>query len=115
MLLSDCKKMSQLWITPDEDTGQESELQIVGSYMVIFLKVHSFKTSVASNCLQSAWSYRREVWCNPAGDEICHPGLNSPIVSLHYLHIYYLDYFFSCILIRVRAQFYFVREHYLLI
>ena len=40
--------------------------------------------------LQSAWSYRREVWCNPAGDEICHPGLNSPIVSLHYLLIYYL-------------------------
>ena len=29
----------------------------------------------------------------PAGDEICHPGLNSPIVSLHYLLIYYLDYF----------------------
>ena len=29
--------------------------------------------------------------------------------------IYYLDYFFSCILIRVRAQFYFVRVHYLLI
>ena len=46
--------------------------------------------------------------CKPAGDEICHPGLNSPIVSLHYLLIYYLDYFFSCILIRVRV-------HYLLI
>ena len=60
-------------------------------------------------------TYRREVWCNPAGDEICHPGLNSPFVSLHYLLIYYLDYFFSCILIRVRAQFYFVRVHYLLI
>ena len=29
--------------------------------------------------------------------------------------IYYLDYFFSCILIRVRAQFDFVRVHYLLI
>ena len=29
--------------------------------------------------------------------------------------IYYLDYFFSCILIRVRVQFYFVRVHYLLI
>ena len=28
---------------------------------------------------------------------------------------YYLDYFFSCILIRVRVQFYFVRVHYLLI
>ena len=64
---------------------------------------------------QSAWSFRREVWCNPAGDEICHPGLNSPFVSLHYLRIYYLDYFFSCILKRVRAQFYFVRVHYLLI
>ena len=60
------------------------------------------------------WSYRREVWCNPAGDEICHPGLNIPIVSLHYLLIYYLDYF-SGILIRVRAQFYFVHVHYLLI
>ena len=34
-----------------------------------------------------------KVWCNPAGDEICHPGLNSPIVSLHHLLIYYLDYF----------------------
>ena len=31
------------------------------------------------------------------------------MVSLHYLLIYYLDYFFSRILIRVRAQFYFVR------
>ena len=29
----------------------------------------------------------------PAGDEICHAGLNSPIVSLHYLLTYYLDYF----------------------
>ena len=29
--------------------------------------------------------------------------------------IYYLDYFFSCILVRVRAQFHFVRVHYLLI
>ena len=39
------------------------------------------------NKFLSAWSYSREVWCNPAGDEICHPGLNSPIVSLHYLFI----------------------------
>ena len=64
---------------------------------------------------QSAWSYRREVWCNPAGDEICHSGLNSPIVSLHYLLIYHLDCFFSCVLMRVRAQLYFVRVRYLLI
>ena len=59
--------------------------------------------------------HRREVWCNPAGDQICHPGLNSPIVFLHYLLIYYLDCFFSCVLMRVRAQFYFVRVRYLLI
>ena len=39
-------------------------------------------------------------------------GLNSSIVSLHYL---FIIYFFSCILVRVRAQFYFVRVHYLLI
>ena len=35
-----------------------------------------------------------------------------PIVLLTYL---LLRLFFSCILIRVRAQFYFVRVHYLLI
>ena len=52
-----------------------------------------FRLTNIYKILQSAWSYRREVWCNPAGDEICHPGLNSPIVSLHYLLIYYLDYF----------------------
>ena len=47
----------------------------------------------AAIVMHNKWSYRREVWCNPARDEICHPGLNSPIVSLHYSLIYYLDYF----------------------
>ena len=36
---------------------------------------------------QSPWSYRREVWCSPAGDEISNPGLNSTIVSSHCLFI----------------------------
>ena len=38
----------------------------------------------------SAWSYHREVWCNPAGNEISNPGLNSTIVALHYLFITYI-------------------------
>ena len=46
--------------------------------------------------LQSLWSYRREVWCSPAGDEIS-------------------NLYFGCILVRMRAQFCFVRVHYLFI
>ena len=46
--------------------------------------------------LQSPWSYRWEVWCSPAGDEISNLS-------------------FSCILVRMRAQFCFVRVHYLFI
>ena len=36
---------------------------------------------------QRRLSYRREVWCSPAGDEISDPGLNCTLVSLHYLSI----------------------------
>ena len=43
--------------------------------------------------LQSPWSYRREVWCSPAGDEITNPGLNCTIVPLHHLFITYIFVF----------------------
>ena len=45
----------------------------------------------------------RKGWCNPAGDEICHPGLNSPIVSLHYLLILLRLFFQLYLNTRARA------------
>jgi len=62
----------------------------------------------------SSWSYRHEVWCGPAGDGIGDPGLGSTIVSLHCLFVAWII-FFSCISVRVCAQFCFVRVYYLLI
>ena len=47
--------------------------------------------------------------------EISNPSLNCTIVSLHYIIICFLDLCFICFLARVRAQFYFVRVHYLFI
>ena len=39
------------------------------------LRQQGFVTNLLQ-ILSTAWSYRREVWCNPAGDEISNPGLN---------------------------------------
>ena len=102
---------------PQEWTSVTSIQQTQSPFRILIL---SYFASAKRSCSQMitmrylasttwhTWSYRREVRCNPAGDEICHPGLNGPIVSLPYLLIYCLDCFFSCILMRVRAQFYFV-------
>ena len=46
------------------------------------LRQQGFETNLLQ-ILQSLWSYRREVWCSPAGDEMSNPGLNCK--SLHHL------------------------------
>ena len=50
-------------------------------------RIQSIMDRSPRDCRQSPWSYRREVWCSPEGDEISNPGLNCTIVSLHCLFI----------------------------
>ena len=82
------------------------------------LRQQGFETNRLQNSFNKfvnrhALSYRREVWCSPAGDWISNPGLNCTIVSLHCLSITWI--FVSVVYWYVRAQSDFGRVHYLFI
>ena len=67
-----------------------SKVDVMNRFRGLSLRLR--QQGFVTNLLQKSFNKffnRHEVWGNPAGDEISNPGLNSTIVSFHYLFITY--------------------------